>query len=541
MLRVQPSYLLLVIVVFLRGCAVTQTHAAAESAGTQDNAFQKGLIALSDGHLETALDELTSAEQAYPSDPHIRNFRGVTLVRLGKNDEAEAEYREAVRLDPRMEDAYRNLGLLEWTEHRLDAASKDLRHALALASGDSFAHHYLGRVLLDSKDYAPAIVELDRSSVAWPHDPDFLIEVATAYSALGKRDDEIRIIDRLLTKQLTGVQSIAVVDLLLSSGRSDPATRLLQGISEDQKGNDLWAQFDLARAYLVAQDYHNAAAQARHYLGLLDKGASPNDIAPAWSLLGIAEANLKNSDAAINAFRQAFRVQPGDEEYCLNLTRELMDLSQYDQAISTVQAGIVASPSSYALHLRLGAIYLASARYVDAEKTFRQLADANDPLPISSIGLAQVLLRTGHAEDAAAELASAEHRLGPSFLIAYFRGLALKQAGEREQAATEFTEAVRLNPSSAEAHRDLGSTLLALGRIDDAISELKQSFRLAPNDVRTRRILSRAYARSGDLKTARQTLYADTDPAIPITGLQGDFILPSWQYPPEVKRETSRP
>ncbi len=153
-------------------------------ANSPDNAFQRGLIALKDNHLEIALKELTAAERQVPSDARIRNFRGVTLARLGRSDEAAQEYHEAVRLDPHMGDAYRNLGLLEWTEHRLDVAAADLRHALALAADDSFAHYYLGRVLLDSKDYAEAVSELNRSRVPWPEDTDFLIELAVAYNTI---------------------------------------------------------------------------------------------------------------------------------------------------------------------------------------------------------------------------------------------------------------------------------------------------------------------------------------------------------------------
>jgi tetratricopeptide (TPR) repeat protein len=94
-----------------------------------------------------------------------------------------------------------------------------------------------------------------------------------------------------------------------------------------------------------------------------------------------------------------------------------------------------------------------------------------------------------------------------------------------------------LNPSSAEAHRDLGSTLLALGKITEAIAELKESLALAPNDARTHRLLTQAYARSGDIKTARQYLDTPKDSPVPSPDLQGDFILPSWQYPTPDKRD----
>ena len=515
---------------------LAQVSDGGPSANPQGSSFERGLIALRDGHLETALQELSSAEQAHPSDARIRNFRGVALVGLGRNEEAATEYREALRLDAGLEDAYRNLGLLEWTEHRLDAASQDLHHALILAPEDSFAHYYLGRVLLESKDYAPAVSELKQSSVVWPEDPRFFMDLAIAYRALGRRDDENRTIDRLVSMRLSDAQSIAAAELLLSIGRSDAAIQLLQRLVQHDSGNMSWARFDIARAYLVAQNYQNAATRAQEYVEAVHKNTPALDIAAAWSLLGIAEANLGNADLALNALRQAATLQPAEEEYCLNLTRELMDLFRYDEAISVLQAALALNPQSYALHLRLGAAYFASARYGEAEKAFDELVAANDPLPISYIGLAQVLLRTGRADDAVSELTAAENKLGPSFLLAYYRGFALKQAGKPGEAAAAFEQAIRLDQSRPEAHRDLGSTFLSLGKFDEAIPELKESLRLAPNDLRTRRLLGRAYARSGDVHTAKQYLDAEIDPPVPTTGLQGDFILPSWQYPPEEKR-----
>src|SRR5215470_6337548 len=76
----------------------------------QADPFQRGLAALKENRLEDALLEFTAAEQVQPENARIRNFRGILLVQMGKNEEAAAEYLEAIRLDPSLEDAYRNLG-----------------------------------------------------------------------------------------------------------------------------------------------------------------------------------------------------------------------------------------------------------------------------------------------------------------------------------------------------------------------------------------------------------------------------------------------
>src|SRR5712691_914666 len=73
-----------------------------------DENFQQGLRALKENRFETALGKFTAAVREHPADPRVRNFRGIALAALGPNAEAAAEYREAIRLDPMMEDAYRN-------------------------------------------------------------------------------------------------------------------------------------------------------------------------------------------------------------------------------------------------------------------------------------------------------------------------------------------------------------------------------------------------------------------------------------------------
>ena len=99
-----------------------------------------------------------------------------------------------------------------------------------------------------------------------------------------------------------------------------------------------WAQFDLALAYLLAGDYHRAAQQALvHLEGMRPAASESQEWAQAWSLIGIAYAHLNQGEQSINALRQAAALAPGDEEYLLNLTRELMELNRYPEAVAAVQ------------------------------------------------------------------------------------------------------------------------------------------------------------------------------------------------------------
>jgi tetratricopeptide (TPR) repeat protein len=508
----------------------------------QDDALQQGLAALSQNHLEVALDRLTVAEREHPSDARVRNFRGIVLARLGLDSEAAREYQEAVRTDPTLEDAYKNLGFLEWTEHDLDGARAHLKRAVDLAPDDSFAHYYLGRVELDAKLYESAFQELDRSGMPWPSDVEFLIEAANGYSALGQREETRKITNRLSTMPLNEDEVVSVAWLLLSVKENDTAINLLHRLSERQNpACPRWAQFDLALAYLLTGKYETAADRARLFLKASQIAApTPSETASAWSLIGISNANLNQGEASVEAFREAAKLDPTREEHWLNLTRELMELNRYTDAISATHEGLESNPKSYALHLRLGAAYLSTDRYPEAEAVFRQLVDAGDPLPTSYVGLAQVLLRTGRAAEAVSELTAASQKLGPNFLISYFQGLALDRAARPKDAVSVLNDAIRLNRNSSEAHLALGKSELAIGRVSDATAELQETLRLNPGNVQARRLLSQAYRRAGDAQTASR--YAEQSKEAPPSAereLLGDFLLPEWETPQKAPGEQS--
>ena len=508
----------------------------ASTQARESDSLRQGLKALQENRLEEALRYLTAAKDGQPADAQIRNFRGIVLVRLGRNSEAAKEYREAIRLDPKLEDGYKNLGFLEWTEHDLESARAELQRALELVPDDSFAHYYLGRVQLDSGLYESAFQELDRSGIAWPADSQFLIEAANGYHALGRQEKAREVIVRLSSMQLSDSEVAVVARFLLSDGDNATAIDLLRRLSERKNpAGPRWAQLDLALAYLMAGNYEKAAAQGQMLLDTAQSAGAPaGEAASASCIIGVAKARRDQSVAAVDAFRQAAKLDSHREEYWLDLTRELMDSNRYAEAISAAQEGLNSNAKSYALHLRLGAVYLSSDRYSEAESIFRQLVAAGDPLPTSYVGLAQVLLRTGRAEEAVSELAAAGEKLGPNFLITYFRGLALDRAGRPAEAISAFQDAVQLSPNSSEAHLGLGKTELQVGRAQDAIAEFEKCLQLSPGNVQAQRLLSQAYRRAGHTEAASRysSQTAEKEPA-PQSDLLGDFILPEWQSPEE--------
>lgn len=532
-----PSYSIFVVsFLCFFGPLLASTHALSACSFAQGDPFQHGLSALKESRFEEALEALTAAEEEHPEDARVRNFRGIALAQLGKMTEAATEYQQAIRLDPKYEVAYRNFGFLLWTQRQSHQAREVLELAVALAPDDSFAHYYLGRVHLDARQYADGFRELKLSAVPWPADPAFLIQVATGYEAVGDRQEARKTLDHLSTIALTDSQTAQVASLLVAINEFEKSITMLKKASSRQPvESPSWAQFDLALAYLVSGNYEKASEQSQLYSELVrTNNLKPAAMSSAYSLIGITHARLGHGDLAVQALQRAATLDAGQEEGWMNFSRELMELSRYSQAISAIQEGIAASPKSYALHLRLGAAYLAAGRYKEAEDAFRTLVDAGDPLPTSYIGLTQVLLREGRPQDAVSMLSAAKQKLGDNFLLSYFLGLSLDHSGKRLEALAAFQEAMRQDPKNAEAHLESGKTELALGRLNDAIAELEEALRLSPGNLQARRLLSRAYHRAGDpVRAAKYAETSDEKPPAPEGDLLGDFLLPQWQIPPD--------
>jgi Flp pilus assembly protein TadD len=102
-----------------------------------------------------------TARQPLP-DAERQQQTGCRLIREGKHADAEAAFREAIRLDPKHADAHGNLGVAFAHQRRLPEAEAAFRLAIRLACGQ-FVAHTLYRRSERSQDLAhPLDLHLDR-------------------------------------------------------------------------------------------------------------------------------------------------------------------------------------------------------------------------------------------------------------------------------------------------------------------------------------------------------------------------------------------
>jgi tetratricopeptide (TPR) repeat protein len=149
----------------------------------------------------------------------------------------------------------------------------------------------------------------------------------------------------------------------------------------------------------------------------------------------------------------------------------LDSLGRDPDAIAEFQAAASASPAEPAVHFGLGYLLWKERRYDEAEREFRQEL-ANDPSHAQANAyLGDVLLHRDDPEAALPWLEKAR-RLDAKIRIAHLDlGIAYAGRKEYEPAARELREAVRLDPSRADAHYRLAQVYQSLGRATEAKAE----------------------------------------------------------------------
>ena len=332
----------------------------------------------------------------------------IALEQQGRTSEAEAAWRDVLKLQPRSAEAYAHLGFLESHQQR----------------------------------YAVAIPLYRKALVLDPEMPGLRMNLGLALFKADQLRDALHIFQDLLKKEPPSspdAQRLATLIGLSHYGLSQYAEAvpyLKQATANDPQ--NLPFRLLLAHSCLWSKQYQ-CVLDVYHQILLLNAESAEADM-----LAGEAMDEMQDHAGAIEQFRSAVKANPKEPNAHFGLGYLLWTQSQYEEAAREFQAELANVPDN-----AQALAFLADSKMKlndrEAAMPLLKKAAAIDPaLEIAHIDLAALYSDAGQNAEALRELKIAA-RLKPSDVNVHWRLARLYQAmGRKDEAKVEFDKTKNL-------------------------------------------------------------------------------------------------
>jgi Flp pilus assembly protein TadD len=290
---------------------------------------------------------------------------------LRKTNEARAEYERAIAMDPKMPEAYLDLGIL-LLDKEPSASVAALRKATELLPAQSRPHFLLGVALERSGNPSAAAGAFENAAALDPLDLDTLLHLGETYLALHRPANAEQKFRSAIERQPQEPRALLGLARSLDEQKKSAATEAYQGYLAVQPA-DSAARARLVHLYLEQEKFEAADAE----LNRADAGK------PSLELLKLrADIQIggKKWDDAIHTLEEAVALAPGEAQLHGGLGRVYLQKRDFPAAEKELRAAMRLDGKNLAYWKDLSSTYFLGGNYPRALAMLDEIAKVEQPI-----------------------------------------------------------------------------------------------------------------------------------------------------------------
>jgi tetratricopeptide (TPR) repeat protein len=422
-----------------------------------DALVYKAQVQLRQNNAAGAIGSLQNALHNDPDNAAAHYQLGRAFAQQNNENQAESEWREAVRIRPDLTDALNSLAAMELRRGDVDALLRTAQQIIAARPYVADGYIFRGVAERARLRYADAEQDLQKAATLAPQSPFPYVQLGYVRRSQRQYPEAIKFFQQALD-------------------RDAASSDALQGMMD---------------TYLEEKEPDLAIAAAKTQIA-----KSPNT-SGFYDLLGTAlDQNKRDLQGAEAAFVKAVEVDKNNGDAILKLGQVEVALGSMDKALAMYQEHLKQNPRDVAVYILAGEMYASKGNWDQAKAMYQQALTVEPDQPLASNNLAYVMLDHGGNVDVAMGLAQTARRGMPdSPIVADTLGWAYYHKGIYQSAISQFQEALRLGekrgePDDADLHYHLGLAYQKANQTTLARQQLEKAVKLRPDYPDARKALS---------------------------------------------------
>jgi tetratricopeptide (TPR) repeat protein len=201
--------------------------------------------------------------------------------------------------------------------------------------------------------------------------------------------------------------------------------------------------------------------------------------APLYAGLGTLSLQQGMVDEAINELKMALMLKP-DATILNNLGTALTIKGKNDEAMECYKKAIQLAPGNSEAYYNIANALLAQSKYDMAIDEYKKALSINPKYAKAHSNLAIALAQQGRTDEAIEHFAQVA-KIEPNNVQAHHNlAMTMEQKGRLAEAADEYRQVLRLQPQDADTYCALGDVLVKQGLLEDAAINYREALKIDP-------------------------------------------------------------